>query len=66
MKRKFKVKLVDNNTNTYEVIEYVTTHGERTSAYDSEPNTTVINKVYKGSLADCDAYIRLHERGCMI
>jgi len=63
MKREYKVRFFQDNT--YEVIEIVTTYGERTSAYDSEPNTVEENEVYQGSLSDCEAYIRLHEGGYM-
>jgi hypothetical protein len=63
MKREYKVRFFQDNT--YEVIEIVTTYGERTSAYDSELDTVEENKVYQGSLADCEAYIRLHEGGYM-
>lgn len=63
MKREYKVRFFQDNT--YEVIEIVTIYGERTSAYDSEPNTVKENKVYQGGLADCEAYIRLHEGGYM-
>jgi hypothetical protein len=61
MKREYKVRFFQGNT--YEVIEIITTYGERTSAYDSEPDTVEENKVYQGELADCAAYIRLHEDG---
>jgi len=78
MKREYKVRFFQGNT--YEVIEIVTTYGERTSAYDSEPDTTYgertsaydsepdtveENKVFQGGLADCEAYIRLQEGGYM-
>jgi hypothetical protein len=59
MKREYKVRFFQNST--YEVIEIVTTYGERTSEYDSEPSTVEENTVYQGGLADCEAYIRLHE-----
>ena len=59
MKREYKVRFFQGNT--YEVIEIVTTYGERTSAYDSEPDTVEENKVFQGGLADCEAYIRLQE-----
>lgn len=48
MERKYKVRFFQNST--YEVIEIVTTYGERTSAYDSEPNTVQENKVYQGGV----------------
>lgn len=63
MKREYKVRFFQDNT--YEVIEIVTTYGERTSVYDSEPDTVEENKVYQGGLADCEAYIRLREGGYM-
>lgn len=63
MKREYKVRFFQDDT--YEVIEIITTYGERISAYDSEPDTVEENKVYQGSLADCEAYIRLHEGGYM-
>ena len=63
MKREYKVRFFQGNT--YEVIEIVTTYGERTSAYDSESDTVEENKVFQGGLADCEAYIRLQEGGYM-
>ena len=63
MKREYKVRFFQGNT--YEVVEIVTTYGERTSAYDSKPDTVEENKVFQGGLADCEAYIRLQEGGYM-
>ena len=63
MKREYKVRFFQGNT--YEVIEIVTTYGERTSGYDSERDTVEENKVFQGGLADCEAYIRLQEGGYM-
>jgi hypothetical protein len=63
MKREYKVRFFQGNT--YEVIEIVTTYGERTSGYDSELDTVEENKVFQGGLADCEAYIRLQEGGYM-
>jgi hypothetical protein len=63
MSQKYKVRFFQGNT--YEVIEIVTTYGERTFAYDSEPDTVEENKVFQGGLADCEAYIRLQEGGYM-
>ena len=57
MKREYKVRFFQGNT--YEVIEIVTTYGERTSGYDSERDTVEENKVFQGGLADCEAYIIL-------
>ena len=58
---KYKVRFLQDIT--YEVIEIVTIYGERTSAYDIEPDTVKENKVYQGSLSDCEAWIRLEEGG---
>lgn len=63
MKREYKVRFFQDNT--YEVIEIITTYGERTNAYDCEPNTVEEEKVYQGGLEGCEAYIRLHEGGYM-
>ena len=63
MNKKYKVRFLQDSI--YEVIEIVTTYGERTSAYDSEPNTVEEYKVYQGELANCESYIRLHEGGYM-
>jgi hypothetical protein len=63
MKREYKVRFFQNNI--YDVIEIITIHGERTSAYDSEPDIVEESKVYQGGLSDCEAYIRLHEGGYM-
>ena len=63
MRQEYKVRFFKDNI--YEVIEIVTTYGERTSAYDSKPDTVEENKVYQGGLADCEAYIRLYEGGYM-
>jgi hypothetical protein len=59
MNREYKIRFFQNST--YEVIEIVTTNVKRTSEYDSEPSTVEENTVYQGGLADCEAYIRLHE-----
>jgi enolase len=45
MNREYKVNLVKDSN--YEVIEIVTIYGERTSAYDSEPNKIEKTKVYE-------------------
>ena len=63
MKTEYKVRFLQDDI--YEVVEIVTTYRERTSAYDSEPNTVEENKVYQGGLSDCEAYIRLREGGYM-
>ena len=63
MKEEYKVRFYMDNT--YEVWKITTTYGERTSAYDGEPNKVEEESVYQGSLSDCDAYIRLHEGGYM-
>ena len=55
MERKYKVNLLKDNI--YEVIETTITYGERISAYDSEPSEVEKNKVFQGTLADCEAYI---------
>lgn len=64
MKKEYKVRFFQNDI--YEVIEIVTKYGERTSAYNSEPDKVEENKVYQGVLADCNAYIQLNERGYLI
>ena len=51
MKREYKVRFFQGNT--YEVIEIVTTYGERTSAYDSEPDTVEENKVFHNKQLNC-------------
>ena len=61
--KKYQVK--KNQGNTYQVVEMVTIFGERTSAYDSEPDTVSYKNVFYGTLSDCEAYIRLHENGYM-
>lgn len=60
---KYKVKPYFNDT--YVVVKISTVFGERTSAYDIEPNKTEETEVFNGSLADCAAYIKLHEDGNM-
>jgi hypothetical protein len=63
MKEEYKVRFYINNT--YEVFKITTKYGERTSAYDSEPDDIEEESVFQGYLADCEAYIRLHEGGYM-
>ena len=63
MKKEYKVRFFLDNT--YEVIEIITTYGKRTSAYNSESDNVEENKVYQGSLSDCEAYIKLNEGGYM-
>ena len=60
-----KYKVIFFQDNVYEVIEIITTYGEITSAYDSKQDTQEEYKVFQGGLADCEAYIRLHEGGYM-
>jgi hypothetical protein len=62
---KYKVRLWQDDI--YEVIvshdSYYFSDGvNRTTAYTS---TSEWIQVYKGSLSDCEAYIRLHEQGYM-
>jgi hypothetical protein len=54
--KKYKVKFWQDDT--YEVLE---------EKWESTFTTDGIywEQVYKGSLADCEAYIRLHENGYM-
>lgn len=52
MYKRFKVRFFQDST--YEVFEL------RHTAWDDE-----WEKVYQGSLVDCEAYIRLHENGYM-
>ena len=51
--KKYKVRFYQNNT--YEVLE------KKYYAYENDG----WESVYQGSLADCEAYIRLHENGYM-
>jgi len=44
------------------VIETETIEGERTSAYDSEPDKVIVNYPFSGSLADCNAWVQLREK----
>jgi hypothetical protein len=54
MDKKFKVRFYQNNI--YEVLE------KKYYAYEDDE---CWESVYQGSLADCEAYIRLHENGYM-
>jgi hypothetical protein len=54
MDKKFKVRLYQDNI--YEVLEKKYYAFEDDDFYES---------VFQGSLADCEAYIRLHEGGYM-
>jgi len=63
MKREYKIEFLQDSI--YEVIEIITTYGERISAYDSEHDTVQEQNVFQGRLADCEAYIRLKECGYM-
>jgi hypothetical protein len=50
---------------TYQVIEIVTTYGERLNAYESAAYITVESIVFQGSISDCLAFITLKEKGVM-
>lgn len=58
---KYQVRFYQDNI--YEVVEIITTYGERTSAYDSELDKIEENVVFNGNLSDCEAYIRLKSGG---
>lgn len=61
MKKEYKVRWAFDDA--YDVVEVVTTYGERTSAYESELNVFKENYAYQGNLSDCYAYIKLCEGG---
>lgn len=63
MKREYKVRWAFEDI--YDVVEVITTYGERTSAYDSEIDKVAENHTYQGDLANCYAYIKLREGGYM-
>ena len=58
---KYKVRFWQDNE--YEVIKVSYTHGTYTTAGLITSVDEV--QVFKGSLSDCEAYIRLHENGYM-
>ncbi len=64
MEIKYKVKKKAGSL--YDVIKITTIRGERTSAYESEPDVEKKEAVFKGSTAECYAYILLHEKGYVI
>jgi hypothetical protein len=70
MKKEYKVRLVMGEgyflPKVYEVICTTTIFGERTTAYDSDPDEVEEESVFQGGLSDCDSYIRLTEKGYMI
>ncbi len=59
---KYKVRLMMDDT--YEVVETMFIEDYDSTADDDEAPTKE-NSVYQGRLADCEAYIRLHEGGYM-
>lgn len=60
---KYKVRLsMDDN---YDVIELTPNKKYNENDFDSEEEEFNENRVHSGSLADCEAYIRLHEGGYM-
>jgi hypothetical protein len=59
MDKKFQVRFFQDNT--YEVFE----KQEFTLDKVVEEYVIAWEKVYQGSLSDCEAYIRLHENGYM-
>ena len=61
MKRVYAVYQL--NDTTFEVIRVTTIYGERISAYESEPSRKEQVSVFKGSLSDCYAYIKLCKDG---
>ena len=64
MERKYKVEHWKDDM--YEVVEIVTIYDEEFPCYHKEPNKIEENKVFKGTLTDCKAYIDLHEGGYMM
>lgn len=56
--KKYKVKIVGE---LFQVLLITTTFGDRISAYESEPDTTVETVVYVSTPANCYAYIKLKE-----
>ena len=63
MKKQYNVIRVDNEV--YDVIEKTITYGERTSAYDTEPDNIEECVLYRGCLSDCYAFIKLKEGSYM-
>ena len=63
MKKTYRVQYLMDET--YEVIEILTEFGERINAYESEEDQVSETSVFSGRLSDCEAYIRLRERGYM-
>ena len=63
MKKEYNVIRVDNEV--YDVIEKTITYGERTSAYDTEPDNIRECVLYRGCLSDCYAFIKLKEGSYM-
>lgn len=43
------------------VIETEIISGERTSAYDSEPDTVIVRYPFSGNISDCNSWIQLKE-----
>jgi hypothetical protein len=60
MKVKYKVRPFGLK---YKVFKKTTIYGERTSSYESEPDKTIKEEVFFGSLSDCESYIRLSKDG---
>lgn len=58
MDKKFQVRFFQDNT--YEVLKQEFTLDKVVEEY-----VIAWEKVYQGSLSDCEAYIRLHENGYM-
>lgn len=49
--------------NTYKVVCVETMQGSRLSAYESEPDVRVKSIEFQGSLADCNAWLQLNNKG---
>lgn len=60
---KYKVRFWQDNE--YEVIKISYSHRTYTTAGFYVPTAVNEEQVFKGSLSDCEAYIRLHENGYM-
>jgi hypothetical protein len=45
--------------NIHEVFRIEVKHGERLSAYESFPDTIDEEKIFQGTLSDCESFIRL-------
>lgn len=63
--RHIPIGILTKVDNGYEVVSTTTIFGDRTTAYDSEPDSKSEKTEFSGSLSDCYCYIKAKQEGLM-